>query len=318
GSDLRVNLGRLFGEHAVLVSMAMQKRASGARDADTVIKLLGVNATALGGAVRSVAKEEVRLAFVDQWQSHNRILLALAAASSPKGDPATRQSALAELAQYQSTFSRFLAESFRLDRTQLESLITDHVSQVLGAFDASVRGDHAAASRQARVAYTHMFVVADALAEPIARESGNGRALTPASDLRADVGRLLAEHAVLVAQAMQRAHDRAPDLAATSETVAINAAELTAVVASGFGEEAGAAFAEQWQTHIRLLSDLGGATGAKDTSARELALSELQAYASSFPKFLAEATGIPGQSLAQLFGRHLDQLTGFLDAYSGV
>lgn len=316
-SDLRANFGRLFGEHAVLLGAAMQKRATGARDVEAAINLLGVNATALGGVVRSVAKEEVRLAFVEQWKNHNRMLLAVAAASLAP-DPAARERALGELTQYQTTFSRFLADSFRIDRAVLESLVTDHVLQVLGAFDATARGDHAVAGREGRVAYTHMFVIADALAEPIARESGMGQALTPASDLRSNVDRLLAEHAAMAALAMQRAHDRSPDLAATSETLDANGAEIAAIVASGFGEEAGAAFAEQWKAHLRLLIDLGVATGTGDASARQTALSDLEAYTGSFSQFLAETTGLPRQSLAQLFARHLEQLRGFLDFYSGV
>jgi hypothetical protein len=139
---------------------------------------------------------------------------------------------------------------------------------------------------------------------------------TPAADLRVALDRLLGEHALLAVIAMQKGIDGAPDFQAAAGALGKNTADLTAAIASVYGEEAGVAFEGLWSAHIGFFVDYVTATAAKDEAGRKAALAELDDYRTDFAGFLAGANpNLDATDLANGLQMHVDQLVVAFDSY---
>ncbi|HLG27744.1 MAG TPA: copper amine oxidase, partial [Paenisporosarcina sp.] len=73
---------------------------------------------------------------------------------------------------------------------------------------------------------------------------------TPASELRSALGHLFTEHAFLAVETLKKGADGTEDFDALAGALGQNTDDLTAAVASVYGEEAGVAFKEIWSSHI--------------------------------------------------------------------
>jgi hypothetical protein len=80
----------------------------------------------------------------------------------------------------------------------------------------------------------------------------------PAPDLRAALGQVLGEHAMLAIIAMQKGYDAAPDFGDATAALGKNMDDLTAAIASVYGQPAGDAFKPIWSSHIGYFVDYGG------------------------------------------------------------
>ncbi len=150
---------------------------------------------------------------------------------------------------------------------------------------------------------------------PALSVSAAGSTTGGAADLRIAMGSLLSEHALLAMIAMQKGIDGAADFGDAAGALGKNTDELTAAIASVFGEAAGTAFNGLWTQHIGFFVDYVKATGAKDEAGRTAALDKLGNYKADFAKFLAGATMIPEGDLASGLQMHVDQLVAAFDSY---
>jgi hypothetical protein len=140
---------------------------------------------------------------------------------------------------------------------------------------------------------------------------------TPAADLRVAVDRLLGEHALLAIIAMQKGIDGSEDFEAIAGALGKNTDDLTAAIASVYGEDAGKAFNGLWNSHIGFFVDYVKATGAKDEEARKAALSKLDNYRQDFANFMASANpNLNADDIAKGLQMHVNQLVTAFDSYA--
>ena len=168
-SDLRVALGRLLGEHAVLAMVATQKGFSGAKDFETIAAALDANSVDLSKAIGSVYGAPAAKEFLDgdlKWRAHIGFFVDYTVALAKK-DKAGQKKAVGNLKGYIESFSGFLATATETDQAPFREALTDHVNQLKGQIDAYAAGDYAMAYEMLREAYAHMYMTGDALAGAI-------------------------------------------------------------------------------------------------------------------------------------------------------
>jgi hypothetical protein len=322
-AELRTSLGHLLTEHAYLAVEAMRRGAEGAEDFDAAAGALSANAEDLTKAISSVYGEEAGKQFNTIWTNHIGYFVDYVKATGAN-DQAKKDEALKNLSGYKEDFSKFLesATGKRLESNSLAEGLQMHINQLIGAFDSYVAGDYAKAYEYEREAIKHMDMVAKGLSSAITDQNPdkfeNTMAVTPAVDLRATLNHLLTEHVALATMAMQNGLDGSEDFQASVDALSNNTKDLSAAIASVYGEEAGNQFNEMWSKHIGFFVDYVKATGEEDEVAKEEALKNLDGYRADFSKFIETATDgrIKSDALAEGLQMHVDKLTGAFDSYA--
>ena len=172
-SNLRVTLGRLLGEHAILAMTATQKGYSGSKDFDAIAGALDANAVDLADAIGSVYGDEARTQFLDgdlMWRDHIGFFVDYTVGLAKK-DKAAQDKAVGNLMGYVEAFSKFLADATELPQDAVREAINAHVLQLKGQIDAYAAGEYANAYEDYREAYHHMYMTGDTLAGAIVAQS---------------------------------------------------------------------------------------------------------------------------------------------------
>ncbi|AYC30422.1 copper amine oxidase [Paenisporosarcina cavernae] len=321
-SELRSALGHLFTEHAFLATEVLKKGADGAEDFDQAAAALSANTDDLTAAISSVYGDDAGAQFKEIWNSHIGYFVDYVTATGAK-DEAAKKEALANLDSYRTEQAAFLetATEGRLKAADLEAGLKMHVDQLIWAFDSYVAGDYETSYMNEREAIDHMRMVAASVATAITDQFPdkfeNSKAVTPAADLRASLDRVFTEHAGLAVMAMQNGVDGDPDFDASAAALLANADELSAAVASVYGEEGGEAFKEIWKSHIGYFVDYVTATANDDQAGKDAAKKELDGYITDQAAFLATATEdrLPAADLEAGLTEHVDQLLNAFDSY---
>lgn len=136
-------------------------------------------------------------------------------------------------------------------------------------------------------------------------------------DLRAGLGQLLGEHALLAIIAMQKGIDGAPDFEQAAGALLKNSDDLTAAVSSVYGAEGGAAFKEIWNSHIGYFVAYVQATAKNDQAGKTKALADLEEYRMEQAEFFATANPkfFKKDAIAAELKEHIDHLLQAFDAY---
>lgn len=147
--------------------------------------------------------------------------------------------------------------------------------------------------------------------------SASGSSTTQkASDLRATLNNLEAEHVDLASAATRAGFDGDPSFPAAAEALGKNTDELTAAIASVYGEEAGAEFKEIWASHIGFFVDYTVAAKAGDAAGMDKAVQNLNGYVEAISSFLSEANpNLPKEAVAQLVTEHVTLLKEAVDKH---
>jgi hypothetical protein len=131
----------------------------------------------------------------------------------------------------------------------------------------------------------------------------------PAVELRVALDRALGEHAFLVIELMRTGVAGDAEFEVVAESVEANSVDIVNMIDSVYGPDAGAAFGEQWRSHIAYLVDYTRAVAAGDEDAQGLADSQLETYVTEFSELLASAApGLPEDVVHGLIGEHRQQL----------
>lgn len=140
---------------------------------------------------------------------------------------------------------------------------------------------------------------------------------TPASELRSTLGHLFTEHAFLAVETLKKGADGTEDFDALAGALGQNTDDLTAAVASVYGEEAGVAFKEIWSSHIGYFVDYATATAGDDQAGKDKAVAELDKYIVEQAAFLETATEgrLKAADLETGLKMHVDQLVWAFDSY---
>src|SRR4249919_1624388 len=286
--DLRIALDRLLSEHATLAIVATQKGLKGKPDFEAIAAAVDANSVELGDAIGSVYGEDAKDTFLDGkalWRDHIKFFVNYTTAVA-KNDQAGQTKAINDLKGYIEAFSGFLADATGLPQDALRKGITEHVNQLKAQLDAYAAGDYEAAYNTERMAYGHMAMTGDTLAAAIADQSPDkysmGNTTESAADLRATLGKLMGEHALLAQFATQKGLKAEPDFAATGAALDANAVDLSEAIGSVYGDEAAKTFLDgkaMWRDHIKFFVAYTTALAKQDKPG----------YIEAFSCFLADA-----------------------------
>ncbi|WP_068774717.1 copper amine oxidase N-terminal domain-containing protein [Paenibacillus sp. FJAT-26967] len=322
GAELRSSLGQMFGDHALLAAFAMQKGIDGKADFKQSAAALNANTDEITAAIASVYGKEAGTAFKPIWASHIGYFVDYVKATGAK-DEAARQKALSDLEVYRMKQAEFFASANpNLPKEAVAASLKIHIDHLLVAFDSYAVKDFDKAYEQIHTAYVHMFETGDTITGAIAAQFPDKFApasvKNPASDVRSLLERVLGEHATLAVIAMQKGIDSAADFNQAAGSLNANTDELTHAVTSVYGDEAGQAFKTIWSSHIGYFVDYVKATAAKDETARQKALSDLETYRMKQAKFFEDANPeyFKKDAIAEGLKTHIHHLLAAFDSYA--
>ncbi|HET7658091.1 MAG TPA: copper amine oxidase, partial [Bacillales bacterium] len=152
-----------------------------------------------------------------------------------------------------------------------------------------------------------------------AEKSEQPDATTPATNLRATLGRLLSEHGTLAILAMRKGYEDpgSKDFQAAAAELADNTDALAAAIGSVYGDKAAAAFKDMWSSHIGYFVQYVKGTVKEDEAMKQEALDQLSQYRQEFSEFISNATGgrVAADALAKGLQEHVWQLIDAFNAY---
>jgi hypothetical protein len=170
-ADLRVSLNHLLAEHVDLAAAATGAALGGRQGEFTAAAAaLDGNSIALSQAIGMVYGKDAETAFLPLWRRHIGFFVDYTTATARK-DARGQQKAVEDLVGYATTFAAFLnSANPNLPIPVVADLVKAHVVGLKGVVDAQAAGDFPQAYTRLREASAHMQMVADPLAQAIARQ----------------------------------------------------------------------------------------------------------------------------------------------------
>ncbi len=137
-----------------------------------------------------------------------------------------------------------------------------------------------------------------------------------AANLRVDLDYLLGEHLILAAKATGAALDARDDqFAAYGELLNTNGTDLGAAIGSIYGADAEDEWNRIWSAHNGFFVDYTTGVATDDAAVADGAVEDLTTiYVPEFSAFLAGATGLPEDAVADLVTDHVLQTKAVVDA----
>ncbi len=317
-ANLRTDLNYLLGEHLILAAKATGAALDGRTDQfEAYGGLLNTNGTDLGGAIGSVYGPEAEDEWNRIWSAHNGFFVDYTTGVATD-DAALADGAVENLTTvYVPEFSAFLAGATGLPEDAIAGLVTDHVLQTKAVVDAQAAGDWEAAYEAIRTAYAHMQMIGDALAPAIAEGNEiDGEAINAGVDFRVALNQLLQEHLFVASFATDAALGaRDDEFAAAGAALNTNGTDLGAAIGGLFGTEAEDEWNRIWSAHNGFFVDYTTGVATDDMAVQDQAVSDLtEVYVPEFSAFLAGATGLPEDALAELITEHVLTTKAIVDA----
>jgi hypothetical protein len=173
GVDLQVTLDQLLGEHALLAVSATQKGFDGSPDFAAVAAQLDANSVALSKAIGSIYGAKAADQFLNgknMWRAHINDFVNYTVALK-KHDKAGMSQAVAGLKQYVKQFGSFLASATGLTANAVQADLLAHVGQLKAQIDAYAAGNYKKSATYTDMAYTHMFMTGQILAQGIVTQN---------------------------------------------------------------------------------------------------------------------------------------------------
>ncbi len=170
-STLRANLRTLLQEHAFLAAGATGAALGGRKaEFESAAGALDMNSVDVSKAIGSVYGAGAEQAFLALWRKHIGFVVDYTVGLASK-DKAKSDKAVGDLVQYTQDFGAFLASANpNLPKDVVAGLVKDHVLTLKAVIDAQAAMDHAKAWSAQRAAASHMQMIADPLADAIAKQ----------------------------------------------------------------------------------------------------------------------------------------------------
>lgn len=321
--DFRAGTDHLFSEHAYLIITAMRKAYNGDPDAAEALEAVYQNGYDIQAAITKLYGEEAGETFIKNWTDHIGYFMEYAEAVA-NGNEEERQKAFNNLKEYTHLSGEFQERltNGRVTEETVVNVLTTHINQITGSYDAYVAEDYEEAYTIQSEAMEHLVntvskSLSKAYTSQFAEMFNHTEAVTEAANLRSDFNFLLAEHFALLQQAMQNNYDDAPGFEANRELLNANTEQLATAIASIYGEAAGEKFYDIWSNHISYFMNYAEATAAGDAAAKEEALAQLEEYREDFSQFISAATEdrVEAETLSQGLQVHVEQALGTFNSY---
>jgi hypothetical protein len=318
-ADSAVRLQALLGQHSVLAAEVMRSRIRGDDDfVQAANAALGKNTGAMTELVGQLFGEATAKAFAPKWSEHIVELVAYSGALADQDD-AARERARQKLVGDEVELADFFAGASqgRLPRKAAHDAVAMHVEHLTAQADAYAARDYATADRMYRQGYQHTYDMGLALAGALLPTADAATLQQPLWRLRSQLGKLLAEHAVLVEDVNRAAVTNAPDFDASAASINENTKSIAGAIDTLFGASAAGQFQTLWAGHVEQLVEYGAATAAKDTARQVRARTSLRDFEQRMGTFLGAATEhrLSDADLARALLAHDGMLLRHADAY---
>jgi hypothetical protein len=319
-ADRAVLLQALLGQHSVLASDLMRSRIRGDDDfVQAANAALGRNTDAMTALVGRLFGADAAKTFGPLWSEHVVSVVEYGGAVAGQDDEA-RTRAREKIVKYERELAAFFAGASggRLPQDAALQAVGVHVEHLTGQADAYAARDYAAADRIYREGYQHAYDMGGTLAGALL-PAGVGTTLrAPVWRLRSQLGKLLAEHAVLVEDVTRAAVTNTPDFDAAAAAVNENTRALVSAIDTLFGAPAARDFQALWADHVEQLVAYSAGAAAGDAARQERARTALRGFEQRMAAFLGTATGgrmSTGDLTAALL-LHDQMLVRHADAYA--
>jgi hypothetical protein len=318
--DRALRLQALLGQHSILAADFMRGRIRGdddfAQAADAALSKNTADMTQLIGELFGQATAQK---FEPKWEEHVVELFEYAKGVADQ-DKEEQAEAREELIEYEEDLAKFFTSAAhgRLTTAAANAAMRMHVDHLLMQADAYAAKDYAKSDQIYRESYEHTYdlgaTISAALLPP--KEAAELRA--PMWRLRSALGKLLAEHVVVVEDATRAAVTNSPDFAAAGQLANANTSDLATAIDMLFGAPAAKTFQSLWAGHVDQLVAYADATAKRDTARQEQARAGLATFETQMATFLEAATGkrLTETALADALKVHDQALLQHADAYA--
>lgn len=288
-----LQLQALLGQHSVLAAEFMRGRIRGDENfAQSANAALGRNTDAMTQLLGGVLGDATARRFAALWAEHVVELFTYARGLADQ-DEHVRHEARAELIEYEEDLAAFFVDAShgRLTTRAANGAMRMHVDHLLAQADAYAAHDYATADRIYRESYQHTYELGGTIAAAVLTAKDAKTLRTPIWHLRSQLGKLLAEHVVLVEDVTRAAVTDGPDFTAAGQTLNGNTRDLASAMDSLFGAKAAGDFQDLWAHHVDQVVAYAAATAAQDSARRERARARLHELEGELAAFLEGATG---------------------------
>jgi hypothetical protein len=319
GAEAALRLQALLGHHSIVAADMMRGRIRGDEDfAQAANAALGRNTGDMAELVRSLFGTEAADRFAALWGDHVVALLNYAGQAGQ--DNAERDRARRSFTDFERELALFFsgASQGRLSPQAAQEAVLAHVDQLLDQADAYAARDRPRADRLYRAAYEHTYHMGESLAAALLPPEQSAALKSATWRLRSALGKLLAEHVVLMVDVTRAGLLNNGDLPTAIQAVNGNTEDLAAAVDSLFGAPAATAFQSMWSDHIDALGEYVAGSAAQDTARRDRARGQLDGFEDRFAAFLETATGkrLDARTLAQALLNHDQMLVRHADSFA--
>jgi hypothetical protein len=319
-ADLAVRLQALLGQHSVLAADLMRSRIRGDDDfVQAANAALGDNTDAMTGLISRLFGAGTAKRFEPMWADHIVSLVEYAGAVAGQ-DAAALAHARSAVERYEEDLAAFFAGAShgRLSPAAARGAILLHVRHLTTQVDAYAKGDYATADRWYRMGFQHTYDLGRTLADALLPAADRATLRAPLWRLRSQLGKLLAEHAVLVEDVTRAAVTNTPDFEAAADMINGNTRDLAAAVDTLFGAPAAKRVQALWASHVEHLVGYAAATAGGDAAGAQRARAALPGFERDLAAVLSPATGgrMTAAELATALGRHDEMLLRHADAYA--
>jgi hypothetical protein len=318
--ELALRLQALLGQHSLLAADFMRGRIRGDENfAQAADAALGRNTEAMGRLVGDLFGAGTAKQFAPLWAEHIVELFTYAGGLADQ-DGAVRADARKELIEYEEDLAAFFvgAAHGRLSTAAANAAMRMHVDHLLTQADAYAAKDYATADRIYRESYQHTYDLGGTLAGALLAPGKAAALQTPTWRFRSQLGKLLAEHVVLVEDVTRAAVTNTPDFSAAGKSLNGNTRDLAAAMDSLFGASAAEDFQSIWADHVEQVVAYASASAARDQARRDQARAKLRGFEGQLAAFLESATGkrLRSAALAQALLSHDQMLLRHADAFA--
>ena len=170
-AELRTGLNALLGEHLLLAASATGAALAG-REAQfkAIAASVDANSVDISKAIGSVYGAGAQDAFLALWRKHIGFAVDYTTGVAAK-DKAKQDKAVNDLVQYTQDFGAFLSSANpNLPKTVVADLVKSHVLTLKDVIDAQAARDWQKVYPALRAAAAHMQMIADPLADAIAKQ----------------------------------------------------------------------------------------------------------------------------------------------------
>jgi hypothetical protein len=318
--DRALRLQALLGQHSMLAADFMRGRIRGDEDfAQAADAALTKNTADMTQLISELFGPAAAKSFQPKWQQHVVELFAYAKGVADQ-DKDEQADARKELIKYEQQLAAFFvnASHGRLPAAAANAAVRMHVDHLLMQADAYAAKDYTKADQIYRESYEHTYDLGGTISAALLPPKQAAQLQAPMWRLRSALGKLLAEHVVVVEDATRAAVSNSPDFAAAGQLVNANTKDLASAIDTLFGAAAAKDFQSLWASHVDQLIAYASAAAAHDAGREDQARAGLSTFETRMATFLEGATGkrLTATTLAGALKVHDQALLRHADAYA--